>query len=314
MNSKWLRAYYLTQGFESTLALFPIERVVFSAQSEYQRIDVVDFHKMGRALVLDGLVQAVESDEFVYHETLVQTGLYNCSRPESAVILGGGDGGALREVLRCRSIKRVTMVDIDRMVVEASRKYLRSIHKGSFGDERVKLVFEDGREYLRKRRGQFDLIVVDVTEPIPSGPSLCLYSKEFYQVAKRALGSGGMLATHALPYGDKQFCRIVATLKLVFRTVLPFHAYVRSFVDDWGFALATDKRALQPDSSEDVDSWISKMMVGRNKYLTGSTYKANLTHSPHAKRRLAQKVKPVYDSEARRKPSDSEPDLLWTYR
>jgi len=314
MNSRSWRAYYLTQGSEPTLALFPIERIVFSGQSKFQRIEVVDFEELGRGLVLDGLIQAVESDEFVYHESLVQTALYNCSRPQRVAIVGGGDGGALRETLRCKTVKRVTMVDIDRKVVDVSKKYLRAIHRGSFDDNRAELVIGDGRQYLSKRRAEFDAIIVDITDPVPSGPALFLYSVEFYRLAKRALNSGGVLVTQASPFGGKQFLRVLRSLRSVFRRTLPFHAYVKTFVDDWGFALATDQLPPRASSPEEIDSWISKFVSGKNRYLTGSTYRANVAISPSAERRFRERVKPITDSEARRKAGLAETSSPWVYQ
>ena len=314
MNSRSWRAYYLTQGSEPTLALFPIERIVFSGQSKFQRIEVVDFEELGRGLVLDGLIQAVESDEFIYHESLVQTALYNCSHPRKVVIVGGGDGGALREILRCKAVERATMVDIDRKVVDVSKKYLRRIHRGSFSDKKADIVIGDGREYLSRRRSAFDVIIVDITDPVPSGPALFLYSVEFYRLAKRALNSAGVLVTQASPYEGKQFMRVLRSLRSVFKTTLPFHAYVKTFADDWGFVLATDQPSLRSSSPENVDSWISRSISGKNRYLTGSTYRANLAISPSAERRLREQVKPITDSEARRKVGLTETSSPWVYQ
>ncbi|HYA21643.1 MAG TPA: spermidine synthase [Thermoproteota archaeon] len=314
MNSRSWRAYYLTQGSEPTLALFPIERIAFSGRSRFQRIEVVDFEELGRGLVLDGLIQAVESDEFVYHESLVQTALYNCSRPKRVAIVGGGDGGALREVLRCKTVGKVTMVDIDRKVVDVSKKYLGSIHRGSFGDKRANVVIGDGRQYLSRRRSEFDIIIVDITDPVPSGPALFLYSVEFYRLARRALNPSGVLVTQASPYEGKQFTRVLRSLDSVFDKVLPFHAYVKTFADDWGFVLATDQPSLRPSTSQSADGWISRAISGKNRYLGGTTYCANLAISPSDKRRLGKRVKPITDSEARRKNALTEASSPWVYQ
>lgn len=314
MNSRSWRAYYLTQGFDSTLALLPVERIVFSGKSEFQRIEVVDFETLGRGLVLDGLVQVVECDEFVYHESLVQTALCNCEDPEDVVIIGGGDGGALREVLRCRTVKKATVVDIDETVVEVSKKHLKAIHKGAFENKRARVVFGDGRKYLNEREKDFDAIVVDVTDPIPSGPSLFLYSREFYGLAKRALRPGGVLVTQASPFQGRQFLRVVRTLKSVFGCVLPFHAYVSSFADDWGFSLATNGRSPAVNSPAEIDQWIGRQIRGKNRYLNGNTYRANMSLSPLDEERLARKVKPITDSEVRLKSKVQEASSPWIYQ
>jgi len=309
-----LRAYYLTQGFERTLALIPVERVVFSGKSKFQRIEVLDFEGIGRGLVLDGFVQAVESDEFVYHETLVQTALYNCGRAKQVAIIGGGDGGALREALRCRSVERVVMVDIDETVVNVSKKYLKSIHRGSFYDKRARVIIEDGRKFLSHRKAKFDIIVVDATDPVPSGPSLYLYSLEFYKIVKRALRPGGVLVTQAAPYDENQFVRVLRTLNGAFVRTLPFHAYVRSFTDDWGFGLGTDRAILTDSSPEKVDAWISSQIRGENRYLSGATYAANVSASPRALRRLRKRVRPITDREARMKAEMPDSMTPWVYQ
>ena len=314
MNSRSWRAYYLTQGSEPTFALFPIERIVFSGQSRFQRIEIVDFEELGRGLVLDGLIQAVESDEFIYHESLVQTALYNCPRPGKVAIIGGGDGGALREVLRCKAVEKVTTVDIDRKVVEIAKKYLKSIHRGSFGDEKASVTIGDGREYLSKRRSEFDVIIVDITDPVPSGPALFLYSVEFYRLAKRALRPAGVLVTQASPYEGRQFVRVLGSLRSVFHTTLPFHAYVKTFADDWGFVLATDQSSLRPTSSDGVDGWILRWISGDNRYLTGETYRANTAISPSAEKRLRRRVRPITDSEARGKVALNDMSSPWVYQ
>jgi len=309
-----LRAYYLTQGFERTLALIPVEHVVFSGKSKFQRIEVLDFEGMGRGLVLDGFVQAVESDEFIYHETLVQTALYNCGRPKHVAIIGGGDGGALREALRCHSVESVVMVDIDKQVVDVSKKYLKSINRGSFRDRRAKVIIGDGREFLGHKRAEFDVMIVDATDPVPSGPSLFLYSLEFYRIAKRALKPGGVLVTQAAPYEENQFLRVLRTLGGAFGRTLPFHAYVKSFTDDWGFALGTDQIEAVASSPEEVDAWISSQIRGKNRYLSGTTYAANISSSPEALKRLRKRVKLITDKEARKKAQMPDSMTPWVYQ
>lgn len=309
-----LRAYYLTQGFERTLALIPVKRVIFSGETKFQRIEVLDFDGMGRGLVLDGFVQAVESDEFIYHETLIQTAFYNCGRPKQVAIIGGGDGGALREVLRCRSVQSVVMVDIDETVVDISKKYLRCIHRGSFYDKRARVIIRDGREFLKHKRAKFDAIIVDATDPVPSGPSLFLYSLEFYKIAKRALKPGGVLVTQAAPYDENQFLRVLRTLKGAFRRTLPFHAYVKSFTDDWGFALGTDQMDTATSSPGEIDAWISSQIRRKNRYLSGTTYAANVSASPLALERLRRRVRPITDREARMKAGMLDSMTPWVYQ
>ena len=168
-----------------------IERVVHQSRSAYQDILVFDSVDFGRVLALDGVLQTTERDEFVYHEMLTHVPLMAHGAAQDVLIIGGGDGGALEEVLKHESVERVVMVELDPEVVEVCRQYLPSISGAAFEDPRTELRFADGVKYVEAAAERFDVIIVDSTDPI--GPGEVLFGEAFYAACRRCLRPGGVL-------------------------------------------------------------------------------------------------------------------------
>jgi spermidine synthase len=164
---------------------------LWSGRSALQHVEVLDTIPFGRALVLDGALQITEADEFCYHELLVHIPLLAHSRPRRVLIVGGGDGGCLRHVLM-HSVEEVVQVEIDELVVRVCGEWLPNLAQGAFKDPRARLVIGDGAAYLGSAADQFDVIVVDSTDPV--GPAERLISKDFFELASSALRPEGMLA------------------------------------------------------------------------------------------------------------------------
>ncbi|MEM4204315.1 MAG: methyltransferase domain-containing protein, partial [Candidatus Methanomethylicaceae archaeon] len=156
-----------------------------------QQIDVLETEAFGRCLILDGRVQSAQSDEFVYHEALVHPAMVTHPDPRTVLILGGGEGATLREVLRHRTVERAVMVDIDPQVIEVSRRYLPEWSDGAFDDPRAELRIEDAVRYLQETRDRFDIIISDLTEPEPGTPSEPLLSREMFAAMRDCLKPGG---------------------------------------------------------------------------------------------------------------------------
>jgi len=167
---------------------FRVGRRLFKERSAFQEIEIIDNPFYGRTLFLDGLVQTTERDEFFYHEMLVHPAMVAHPRPESVLIIGGGDGGTLREVLR-HPVRRALLVEIDSRVIEATRKHLPWL-ESCLEDERAELILADGMDHLRTSRKNYDVILVDSSEEI--GPSTALHGKEFYELVKKRLNPGGI--------------------------------------------------------------------------------------------------------------------------
>ncbi len=158
-------------------------------QSEFQHIAVLDTLQFGRMLVLDGMVQTTEQDEFVYHEMITHVPLNTHPNPQKVLVIGGGDGGAIREVIKHPAVEQATLVEIDRRVVEISRQYLPKISCG-LDNPKVRVIYDDGSRYVRDNPAAYDLIIVDSTEPV--GPAGELFSGDFYRSVYQALKEDGL--------------------------------------------------------------------------------------------------------------------------
>jgi spermidine synthase len=176
-----------------------IKKVLFEGKSKYQKVRVFQTGRFGRMLALDGVVQCTEGDEFVYHEMLTHLPILAHGKVETVLIVGGGDGGILEEVLKHKSVKRVTMVEIDEAVIEVAKKYLPKICGKAFSDKRTNLVVGDGAAWVRDTAERYDLVIVD--RPDPVGPATVLFSKAFYDNCRRVMKPGAILvAQNGVPH------------------------------------------------------------------------------------------------------------------
>lgn len=185
---KFTEKLYETYGQQ-----FSIDHIDYQQKTTHQ--DLMIFHNahFGKVMVLDGVIQTTEKDEFIYHEMLAHVPLIAHGNPKKVLIIGGGDGGVLREVLKHPSITQVTQVEIDDHVIELSKKYLPQHSKGAFEDPRLNLVIDDGVSFLNRCQEQFDVIISDSTDPI--GPGEALFTDKFYQACERRLTETGILVT-----------------------------------------------------------------------------------------------------------------------
>ena len=175
-----------------------VDRQLYSGKSEFQRIDVFESKEFGRFLTLDGYIMLTEKDEFIYHEMITHVPM--CVHPSAkrVLVIGGGDGGTVRELLRYPTIEHIDLVEIDELVVEVCRKYLPQT-AGGLGDERVHPHFEDGLKFIRHCEDEYDLIIVDSTDPF--GPGEGLFTKEFYGNCYKALKADGIMVNqHESPF------------------------------------------------------------------------------------------------------------------
>jgi spermidine synthase len=168
-----------------------VRKNLYRGRSPFQRIEVFESACFRRVLALDGIVQTTEGDEFVYHEMMTHLPMLAHGRPERVLIIGGGDGGILEEVLKHATVRRATMVEIDGKVIEVSRRYLKSICAGAFEDARTNLVIGDGAKWVRDTDERYDIIIIDRPDPI--GPAEILFSSGFYADCKRVLTPRGVL-------------------------------------------------------------------------------------------------------------------------
>jgi spermidine synthase len=177
-----------------------VDRQLYSAQSEFQRIDIFESKEFGRFLTLDGYMMLTEKDEFIYHEMITHVPMAVHPSPKRVLVIGAGDGGVLRELCHYDAVERIDLVEIDPLVVEVCRKYLPGT-ACRFDDPRLSLYYEDGLKFIRTREDEYDLIIVDSTDPF--GPGEGLFTREFYGNCYKALKEDGVMVNqHESPFYD----------------------------------------------------------------------------------------------------------------
>ena len=256
--------------------LLRLQAVLYSGTTAYQKVEVLDSCVFGRSLVLDGKTQSTESDEFIYHETLVHPAMLYHPGPKSVFIGGGGEGGTLREALAHRSVESVTMIDLDQEVVELCRAHLPNHHQGSFDDPRLTLLHQDARAYLQSEGDGFDVIILDLVDPLEEGTAYLLYTDEFYRMAKSRLNPGGVLVTQSGPAGlpnhQECFTTIYHTLSKVFAHATAAQVHIPAFQTLWGFTIASDSALTQPTDDE-LDSAIARRINKELRHYDGETHR-----------------------------------------
>ena len=231
----------LHDGWAQTLRA---DAVLYDSATEHQRLKVFQNAVFGRVLTLDDVVQTTEGDNFIYHEMMTHVPILAHGAARRVCIVGGGDGGMAREVLRHREVEAVTMVEIDAGVVDFSRQYLPMLSEGAFDDPRLTLVIADGADFMRETAGGFDVIIVDSTDPI--GPGEVLFTDSFYGHAKRALAAGGILVTqNGVPFlqGD-ELTNTMRAFKALFRDASCYLATIPTYAGGpMAFGWGTDGTA-----------------------------------------------------------------------
>jgi len=168
-----------------------VKKKLYSGSSSYQQIEVFDTYNFGKVLILDGIFQTSEMDEFIYHEMLAHLPLFYHDNPKKILIIGGGDGGILEEVLK-HPVEKVCMVEIDEKVIDISKKFLPSISKNAFNNKKAAIIIGDGKEYIKNTNDFFDVIILDLSDPC--GPAEDLISLDFYKDVKKVLNNEGIIA------------------------------------------------------------------------------------------------------------------------
>ncbi len=227
-----------------------IKNVLHHARSTYQQIAVLETEKLGRMLVIDGITMLTEFDEFAYHEMIAHVPLLTHPRPRRVLVIGGGDGGAVREVLKHREVECVHVCEIDEEVVRACREHLPSL-ASSFDDQRVKVFFRDGARYVAEHPKSYEIIIVDSTDPV--GPGQILFQRPFYEDMKGALSEGGIAVTQCESFYLHQ--HVIQGVFAFAREVFPRLGYYYTLVPTYpsgliGFYLCS----LKEDPQREIDA------------------------------------------------------------
>ncbi len=257
---------WFTETSHDIRASWRVRNVLYHKASRFQDILVVDTVRFGKMLVLGGCVMTTERDEFVYHEMLTHPAMLAHPAPRSICVVGGGDGGTVREVLRHSTVEHVVLAEIDDEVIEVCREFFPAL-ADKLRDPRVELAIGDGAQYLKDHPGAFDVILSDSTDPI--GPGVVLFEDDYFQSAKNALRDGGVFVTQCEGmWIDVQTARSVTErLKRFFKTVLPYVASIPTYPSGtWGFVFAAD--GIDPRAQ--VDSKRQQEIVSTSRYYTAA--------------------------------------------
>ncbi|HTY26396.1 MAG TPA: polyamine aminopropyltransferase [Desulfomonilaceae bacterium] len=238
IESEWFTEIW---GEQTAFSVRYSERL-FDRVSKFQRIEIFRTEAMGTVLILGGCFMVTEKDAFIYHEMLVHPAMSVLSHARKVLVIGGGDGGAVTEVMKYPEVESITLCEIDRMVVESCREYFPEISAG-LSDSRAQVVCEDGAAYVAGFEEEFDLILVDSTDPV--GPGAALFEMTFYQDIKKSLKKDGIAVfqTESPLFMEKQFVKAVKDLREVFgrQAVYPYLATVPSYPGGlWSFTLCSE--------------------------------------------------------------------------
>ena len=236
--------------YEDYAQSFTVSDLLFEVKTEHQHLEIYQTPFLGRVMLLDGVVQTTEKDEFIYHEAMVHVPLFAHPNPERVLIIGGGDGGILREVVRHKNIKHITMVEIDGSVIDMCKEYFPKHSDGAYDDPRATIVIADGKDFVANCTDKFDVIIADSTDPI--GPGEVLFTSDFYADEKKCLNEGGiMVAQNGVPFMQEQevtntWQRLSRIYKDASFYVAPVPTYTGGFLT---VAWASDDLSLRQQSA-----------------------------------------------------------------
>lgn len=250
MTEIWFTERQLSEKGRSDVSLcLRVKSILHSEKTQFQDLLVIDTYEYGRVLLLDGVIQLTQADEFVYHEMIAHVPLYTHPRPEKVLVVGGGDGGTVREALKHPAVRQIDLCELDERVCAVSMEYLPEVGSG-LADPRVNRRFEDGVAYVGTLAEAYDIIIVDA--PDPEGPATGLFSGEFYRSVHRALKPGGLFSAQSeSPWYNKEILRrVYRDVAGTFPIARVYHCHIPSYQSGmWCFVLGSkehDPLAARP--------------------------------------------------------------------
>lgn len=271
-----------------------VTQVLAHRQTAWQDMLIVESGSYGRALVLDGKWQSSEKDEFLYHEPLVHVPMVIHGSARRVLILGGGEGATAREALKWRSVEKVTMVDLDREVVEACRQHLACMHQGAFDDPRTELIIADAAEFLEQTPpGSWDVIISDLSDPIEEGPSFKLFTLEYFEKCRRALARDGVFVIQAGPVAPPEMAmhvRLNRTVHRCFGWATSYCSYVPTYGSPWGFVLSGNRPEPPVVNPAEVDRLLSHAVSRPLRMFDGQAMLGLLSIPRHLRQAIEQET------------------------
>lgn len=261
---------------------YTIKKSLRKAKTEFQDIELVESDEFGKVLLLDHITQVAERHDYQYHEPMVHPALCSHPSPDSVCIIGGGDGGVLREVVKYKSVKEIHLAELDAGVIDFSRKYLGVINGDCFEDPRLQIHIVDGRQFISQQKQKYDIIIMDMTDPF--GPSKYLYTREFYRMIKKALKSEiGMFVMHSeSPVSrPKAFSCIKKTLETTFNNVSSMYLYIQMYAVLWSITICSEKTDIAKVKPSKIDKALSALKIDNLKVYNGSTHVSMQVEFPY---------------------------------
>lgn len=263
-----------------------MDHVIQLENTELQDLAIFENNRFGRVLALDGVIQCTQADEFVYHEMMAHIPLIAHGQAEKVLIIGGGDGGMLREVTRHKNLKKIVLVEIDHSVIDFSKKYLPMLSQGAFDDPRLELVIADGSQFVKNTNERFDVIICDSTDPI--GPAQVLFTQEFYADCKNILNPHGIFVNqNGVPFLQVDelkdtYQRRKSSFADTSFYIAPVPTYVGGFM---AFGWATDDFSYRDIPLEVLEKRIGAL-GGELKYYNAEIHKASFALPNFIKREI----------------------------
>ncbi len=271
---------------------FPNARPLARVDSPYQRIEVWDTPQLGRLFTLDGRPMTSTGDEFIYHECMVHPAALAHPSPKAALVLGGGDGGAARQLLKHPGIERIVVAELDAEVVRLTRKHLPEVHGGAFDDPRVELVIGDAADYVVGVAAQFDLVVFDLTPP--DSPAAGLYTPDFYMQLRRVMSPTAALSLHlGSPYfHPERVAGLLDDLRDTFAIVRTMSTFIPLYGSLWMMATASDTLDPAALTVEALAERLAARRIGPLKHYDPALHAGLFSASRSVRDKLSQFLKP----------------------
>ena len=262
-----MELWYTEQHTKDVRFSIKVDKELYSEQTEFQRIDILESNEFGRFFTLDGLMMVTEKDEFIYHEMIVHVPMAVNMKIKKVLVIGAGDGGTIRELTKYKSIEKIDMVEIDKRVVEVCKEYLPQT-ACKLDDDRVNIYYQDGLKFVRGKENEYDLIIVDSTDPF--GPGEGLFTKEFYGNCYKALTEEGILVNqHESPYYAeyaKSMKDAHEKIQGIFKVHKVYQAHIPTYPSGhWLFGFASKK--YDPIKDLKADAW-NELRLETNYYNT----------------------------------------------
>lgn len=288
-DTTWFTEAELPYGKRGIRLGIEIKDTLYDQKSEWAHLQVFDTYYYGRMMAIDGIVQVTECDEFIYHEMMTTLPGIQHGGPQSVLIIGGGDGGALKHALRWKTVASVTQVEIDKTVSDLAKQFLPKVPERAFDDPRTHLVYQDAYEYVENCKESFDVIVIDLTDPVPDGPAARLFSQKFIANIGKLLAPGGVVTMQcgSLLFQPEEIKDQIQNMKQVFGYTRLHNAVIPSYQLTSFAILVASNQPLEVVSGETFEQ-IARQLSSPNRYLSYEMYRATQALPPYLKEELGE--------------------------